>query len=188
MMVRRRIGSVVAVLVLAVVATAAGSVSASGTCLSPPVTGPVVARFVAPACPYCAGRRTLDFAATVAEPVRSPITGRVHFVGDVVGTGFVTVATSRYLVTVGGLVPVSGLGSSVERGQLLGRASGTVRMSLRRFDVAGRRSYLDPEPFLVRWRVPARLLPLDGNRVRNVPAVLGCRTVISGGASALRPR
>lgn len=187
-MVRRGIGSLVAVLVLAVVPTAAGSVSASGTCLSPPVTGPVVARFVSPACPYCAGRRTLDFDAALGDWVHSPITGRVHFAGGVVGTGFVTVATSRYLITVGGLVPVTGLGSSVERGQLLGRASGTVRMSLRRLDVAGRRSYLDPEPFLVRWRVPARLLPLVGNRVRTARAVLGCRTLISGGASELRPR
>lgn len=187
-MARFRIVSVVVSLALVLGATSARPASAGGRCLSAPVAGPIVARFVAPPCPYCAGRRTLDFEASFGEFVRSPITGRVHFAGDVVGAGFVTVAASRYLVTVGGLDPVPDLGASVERGQVLGRASGTVRISLRRLDVAGRRSYLDPEPFLVRRRVPARLLSLGGVRPQPVGVVLGCRAQIEGGASELRPR
>lgn len=184
----RRVGSVVAVLVLVLGPNVARSVSASGTCLSAPVSGPITARFVAPACPYCSGRRTLGFRAAIGEVVRSPLAGRVHFTGDVVGRGFVTVASSVYLVTVGGLEPGPGLGTSVARGQELGLATGPVQLSLRRTDGAGLRSYLDPEPFLVRWRVPARLLPLDGSPARPVRAVLGCRTTIGGGASGLGPR
>lgn len=186
-MAQHRIGIVVVSAALVLGATP-GPVSASGRCLSAPVAGPIVARFVAPPCPYCAGRRTLDFGAALGDSVRAPVTGRVHFAGDVVGAGFVTVATSRYLVTVGGLDPVSDLGPSVERGQVLGGAVGTVRMSLRRLDVAGTRSYLDPEPFLVRRRVPARLVPLGEVRPRPVRVVLGCRALIDGGASELRPR
>lgn len=147
-----------------------------------------MARFVAPACPYCSGRRTLDFEAAVGESVRSPIAGRVHFAGEVVGTGFVTVAAPSYLVTVGGLDPASDLGSWVERGRVIGRATGRVRLSLRRIDRAGPGFHLDPEPYLVRWRVPARLLPLDGVRARPARAVLGCRTPIAVGALGLRPR
>lgn len=169
-------------------ATAAGAAPPTGTCLSAPVVGPIVSRFVAPSCPYCAGRRTLDFRAAIGESVRSPIAGRVFFAGDVVGTGFVTVATSSHLVTVGGLDPGAEPGSRVDTGQVLGRATGTVRMSLRRVDVGGRWSYLDPEPFVARWRVPTRLVPLDGARSRTVRAVLGCRVLIEGGASEARSR
>ncbi|MFM7872917.1 MAG: hypothetical protein ACKPBG_14740, partial [Actinomycetota bacterium] len=114
--------------------------------------------------------------------------GRVHFVGDVVGRGYVTVAMSSYLVTVGGLDPGPGLGTSVVRGQELGLATGPVQLSLRRIDGAGLQSYLDPEPFLARWRAPARLLPFEWSTARPVRAVLGCRTPLDGGASGLGPR
>ena len=62
------------------------------SCLSPPVTSAIAARFVAPACPYCAGHRTLDFSATIGTDVVAPIDGTVTFAGIVAGSPYITMS------------------------------------------------------------------------------------------------
>ncbi len=55
--------SVSTLLVTGIVPTTLGGVVVD--CLQPPVTGRVVAPYVAPRCPYCVGHRTIDFASFV---------------------------------------------------------------------------------------------------------------------------
>lgn len=144
-------------------------------CLLPPVKGSIVRFFRAPDCPYCAGHRTLDFTVITGQEVRSPIAGKVHFVGYVAGVGYLTVVPDgapSHLVTVGGLIPAR-LPTSVASGDLIGTAQGpdVVRLSVRHGQASGSTTYLDPEPFLVRWRVRARLIeaPFDAAQFENSP-------------------
>jgi hypothetical protein len=164
------------------------------SCLAAPVTYPISARFVAPSCPYCAGHRTLDFAAMPGIEVVAPVDGTVTFAGTVAGTAYITMSLpsqsrresndaepgesdvvdsgdSAYLVTLGGVIADRGVmaGAIVAAGQRIGVASGErVRLSLRRTVPGGEAAYLDPEPSLVGWRAPARLIPPPGSAARRV--------------------
>lgn len=148
-------------------------------CLTSPVSAPIVERFEQPACPYCAGRRTVDFETARGSSVVAPISGVVTFVGDVAGSAYVTIALGSpgHLVTLGGVVPVDGgiaAGSVVVAGRAIGiSSSGRIRLSLRRIVAGGDAVYLDPEPSLARWRAPVRLVPdptgKGDDEVRAVP-------------------
>lgn len=124
--------------------------------LAPPVEGPVVAPFDAPA-RYGPGHRGVDLAARPGTPVRASAAGRVSFVGVVVGALWVTVDHGLLRTTVGPLA-----GATVVRGQSVGRGDelGTsghahgraaVHWSARRGD-----TYVDP---LTVGRHVATLLP-----------------------------
>jgi len=164
------------------------SLAGGGTeCLQPPVTGRVVADFVAPACPYCSGHRTVDFASVLGEAVVSPVAGTVAFYGFVGGRLYVTVDphdstvfAPGTVVTVGGLLlddvsaegPNPRRGDPVRQGERLGDAGGwPVSLSVRRSGSEG--PYLDPGLLLGRWRVTARLVPRTG-RWRPLPPRLVC--------------
>lgn len=133
-----------------------------------PVDSPIVGRFIAPACPYCAGRRTIEFRSAPDGAVRAPISGDVSFAGLVAGTSFVTITVSgpesqpTWLVTIAGVRADTTLvtGMRVDAGSRLGSALTTaIRMSLRRVVPGAVAEYVDPEPSVLRWRGPVRLIP-----------------------------
>jgi hypothetical protein len=161
-------------------------------CLQPPVSGRVVAPYVAPACPYCPGHRTIDFASTLGEAVLSPVAGTVAFYGFVGGRLYITIDphdsttfAPGMVVTVGGLLlddvsaegPNPRRGDPVRRGERVGDAGGwPITLSVRRTSPGennGVGQYLDPGPMLGRWRVSARLVPRSG-RWRSSPPRLVC--------------
>lgn len=189
--------SAVAVVVWSVVlpGVAAGSISGvteSATCMRPPVSAPITTTFARPACPYCAGHRTVDFAVEVGAVVTAPVSGLVTFAGRVAGTSYITMSPLTVdperdrdeharLVTLGGVAPddVVVAGSTVSAGQRIGTAlSSLVRLSLRRIVAGAPAEYLDPEAALARWRGPVRLIPDPGastSRPRTVRRVWSCR-------------
>ena len=161
-------------------------------CLQPPVSGRVIAPYVAPACPYCPGHRTIDFASTLGEAVLSPVAGTVAFYGFVGGRLYITIDphdsttfAPGMVVTVGGLLlddvsaegPNPRRGDPVRRGERVGDAGGwPITLSVRRTSPGennGVGQYLDPGPMLGRWRVSARLVPRSG-RWRSSPPRLVC--------------
>ena len=150
-------------------------------CLVAPVSGPIVEPFVAPACPYCAGNRAIEFATTVDEVVRAPIGGIVHFAGTVAGRRYLTVRTDVDLVTVGGIGafgPGVVRGGRVRQGQVVATARGPEDpVSLSRRALADPSVHLDPTPSLGRLvgRGPrSRLVPQDGTTRRPAPRAV-CR-------------
>ena len=155
-------------------------------CLVPPVDAPVVEPFVAPACSFCAGHRTVDFAtatATATETtgtlVVAPIAGRVSFAGEVAGRRFVSVRSGDHTVTVGGLGSLAvSAGQAVAAGETVGRGTGLgpVTLSVRRDAGQPTEEYLDPGQFLARRIGRARLVPTDGTRPRPVRTRLVCPT------------
>jgi murein DD-endopeptidase MepM/ murein hydrolase activator NlpD len=130
------------------------------SCWAPPVVGPVIDPFRAPACTYCSGHRGVTFAATSGSPVTAVDGGVVRFAGQVAGIRWVVVrhADGR-LASYGQLAVVSVVaGQEISAGQVLG--------------VAGRRLYfglrldgtpIDPTALLGRWRARLRLVPTDGS-------------------------
>lgn len=157
------------------------TVLVAGLCLVPPVDAPVVEPFVAPACSYCAGHRTVDFAntAVVTGTVVAPIAGRVSFAGEVAGRRFVSVRSGDHTVTVGGLGSLAvSAGQAVAAGETVGRGTGLgpVTLSVRRDAGQPTEEYLDPGQFLARRIGRARLVPTDGTRPRPVRTRLVCPT------------
>ena len=89
-----------------------------------PVRGSVVRRFVAPACPRCAGHRGVDIAVEAGSPVRTVAAGTITFAGDVARRTYVVQRLgSGALVTYGWMAsvdPVVTKGAIVGRGMVLG--------------------------------------------------------------------
>lgn len=135
-------------------------------CWKPPVPGPIVDHFRAPACPYCPGHRGVEFAADANDPVRAVGAGVVTFAGDVAGTGYVVVEHADAMkLTYGRLSEIRvGRGDRVVAGAILGEATGRLYFGLRIRD-----DYVDPEPFLGRLAGRPRLVPLDGTPRRPPP-------------------
>ena len=107
-----------------------------------PVPGPVVQRFVAPACQRCAGHRGVTIASAAGDPVRTPVAGTVAFAGAVAGRNYVVVVPSvrsgagaaMVKVAIGWMVAIeSGLapGTRVAEGQRIGTAGETTHLSVR---------------------------------------------------------
>lgn len=158
-------------------------------CLQPPVSGRVVAPYVAPPCPYCAGHRTVDFASVLGEAVLAPVAGTVAFYGFVGGRLYVTIDPTDspvfapgMVVTVGGLLlddvsaegPNPRRGDPVRQGERVGDAGGwPITLSVRRIGIDG--PYVDPGPILGRWRTAPRLVPRTGPH-RAAPPRLVCPT------------
>lgn len=150
-------------------------------CLIAPVSGPIVEPFVAPACPYCAGNRAIEFSTTIDEVIRAPVGGIVHFAGPVGGRVYLTVLTGTDLVTVGGIEafePSVVRGRLIRQGQVVGVARGPEDpVSLSRRSRADPNVHLDPTPSLGRLVTGgprSRLVPRDGTRRRPAPRAV-CR-------------
>ncbi len=136
-------------------------------CWLPPVGGPVVDAFRRPACPWCPGNRGLEYATGRGEPVRAASAGTVAFAGEVAGEVFVSVEVPGGLVVTYGRLAARRVdaGQRVRAGQIVGRASGGMILTVRR---AG--EYVDPAPLLGRWVARVRLVPTDGAPARPAPA------------------
>jgi murein DD-endopeptidase MepM/ murein hydrolase activator NlpD len=166
----------------ALVGVAPAAVDASG-CLVPPVPGRIVEPFVAPTCPYCAGRRGVVFVTGPRARVTAAAAGEVTFAGNVAGTRYVVIrhadgvrATYGELAT---LAPGLGAGDRVRAGATVGTAAGRLYLGLRAPDEE--ETPIDPTPLLGAWRWRARLVPTDGGPGRRPPPpVLVCRIVPGG--------
>jgi murein DD-endopeptidase MepM/ murein hydrolase activator NlpD len=129
--------------------------------LRPPLAGPLVRGFEAPAGGYGPGHRGVDLAAPVGTPVAAPAAGRVAFAGAVAGTVWVSLLVAPgVVVTVGPLAaPAVAAGRRLPAGAPLGRLAGGHAGALHlglRIDGA----YVDPLPYLAGLPRP-RLAPLE---------------------------
>jgi hypothetical protein len=93
----------------------------------PPVDGPVVRSFQAPAFAYGPGHRGIDFAAAPGTPVRASGDGAVAFAGSVAGSLHVVIAHDGNLRTTYAFLAGMSVraGERVTRGQVVGVAGGT---------------------------------------------------------------
>lgn len=126
----------------------------------------VLAGFGAPANPYGAGRRGVDLAGVVGQPVLAARAGTVVFAGAVAGQGVVAVDHDDGLrTTYEPLTPLVVGGQVVAAGAVLGLLlaghPGCARVCLHWGVRRDRLTYLDPLVLLRPWRV--RLLPDDGD-------------------------
>ncbi|CAB4612009.1 unannotated protein [freshwater metagenome] len=99
-----------------------------------PVDGPVVQRFVAPACQRCSGHRGVTITSTPGEPIRAVLPGVITFVGEVAGnTYLVQQIAPGVRVTYGwlGLTEGHSQGDMVAQGQALGLAGERTYLGVR---------------------------------------------------------
>jgi murein DD-endopeptidase MepM/ murein hydrolase activator NlpD len=126
--------------------------------LVPPVEAPIVDRFRAPGCQWCAGNRGLEYGVGAGVDVRAAAPGVVSFSGTVAGVRYVVVDHGGgFRTTYGRLASATvSTGAAVATGQVLGSSgSSGVFFGLRHNDV-----YLDPELYFVGARpTRARLVP-----------------------------
>jgi murein DD-endopeptidase MepM/ murein hydrolase activator NlpD len=120
----------------------------------PPVDAPVVDPFRAPASPYAAGNRGLDYGTTPGQPITAIGDGTVVFAGQVAHQRFVTILHPDGLrSSYSWLASISvHVGEHVGRGQQVGVAGSRFQLGVRRGS-----AYLDPARLFGRGR--ARLVP-----------------------------
>jgi murein DD-endopeptidase MepM/ murein hydrolase activator NlpD len=108
---------------------------------APPVDAPVADPFRAPAGPYGAGNRGLEYDTSPGELVRAVGDGVVAFAGPVAGRLVVSVRHPDGLrSSLTGLAGVHvAVGSVVQQGDRIGTAGAAVHLGVRRGD-----TYLDP--------------------------------------------
>lgn len=103
--------------------------------LGEPVEGPVVRRFDAPACPYCAGHRGITVATEPGSPVVAVADGRITFSGEVAGVRYVVLEVGPgVLLTHGGLARIENdivAGVEVSVGTPLARSSQSTHLGVR---------------------------------------------------------
>jgi murein DD-endopeptidase MepM/ murein hydrolase activator NlpD len=140
-------------------------------CWLPPVAAPVVEGFDAPACPWCAGHRGLEFGPTAGVAVRAVAAGTVAFAGAVAGRRYVSIDQSDgRRVTYGWLATIAvAEGDAVRAGDVVGRAGARLMLTVR---VGGQ--YVDPAPMLGRLVRRPWLIPADGAGREPPPARLEC--------------
>ena len=129
-----------------------------GRAATPPVRGRVVARFAAPVCERCAGRRGMLVETEPGAAVVATSSGPVTFAGQVGGALWVVQEVAPGVrVTYGRLAVVAAgatTGVRLRSGEGLGTSSGRVHLGVR----VGSR-YVDPAPC---WRGTPRLVPTVG--------------------------
>ena len=99
-----------------------------------PVDGPVVQRFVAPACQRCSGHRGVTIASSAGVSVRAVLPGVITFAGEVAGNIYVVQQVAPGVkVTYGWLGLTEGLaqGDMVNQGQVLGTAGARTYLGVR---------------------------------------------------------
>ncbi len=131
------------------------AVSATTVVYSPPVRGPVIRHFDAPADPYAPGHRGIDLSVPVGTVVTAAASGLVAFAGSVAGSLFVSIdhddglrSTYSFLSAV-----LVRSGQVVQRGDAVARSGtghpGSVDPSHVHFGIRRGSVYLDPEPIIV---------------------------------------
>jgi murein DD-endopeptidase MepM/ murein hydrolase activator NlpD len=115
-----------------------------------PLVGEIIHGFEGPATAWAAGHRGIDIQAAPGSEVRSPVPGRVTFVGPVAGRGVIVLRTLDDTdVTLEPIEPAVLLGDVVNSGDTVGFLRGghlgtnSLHLGLR---VAG--EYVDPTPYL----------------------------------------
>ena len=128
-------------------------------CLSPPVHARVVVQFRAPLCPYCSGKRGIEYATSRHDAVRAVADGVVTFSGVVVATRYVIVAHTDQTLATYGMLADSAVrsGDLVTEGQIVGHSTSRLYFGLRHSGV-----YIDPVPLLAQRRWPSHLIPANG--------------------------
>ncbi len=134
----------------------------------PPVDGPVVRPFQAPAFAYGPGHRGVDLAAPPGTPVRAAADGVVSFAGSVAGSLHVVVAHDGDLRTTYAFLAGTNVrtGEGVARGQVVGVVGGSgpehepgaLHFGLRLGD-----RYVDPQRLFAACDLTelVRLVPVD---------------------------
>lgn len=154
------------VVTIALVAVAHASPSLAAPCWSPAVTAAVTDPFRAPACPWCAGNRGIEYGTSAGDRVLAVASGEVTFAGNVAGTRYVVVRHADGLRVTYGNLSDTGLsrGDRVNRGSIVGHAAGRFHLGAR----DGER-YIDPAPFIGALRGVVRLVPADGTSAAPAP-------------------
>ena len=128
-------------------------------CLLPPVHARVVVPFRAPLCPYCSGKRGIEYATSRHDAVRAAAGGVVTFSGVVVATRYVVVTHTDQTLATYGMLADSAVrsGDRITEGQIVGHSMSRLYFGLRRGGV-----YIDPVPLLAQRRWPSHLIPANG--------------------------
>ena len=128
-------------------------------CLSPPVHARVAVQFRAPLCPYCSGKRGIEYSTSRHDVVRAAAGGVVTFSGVVVATRYVIVAHSDQTLATYGMLADSAVqsGDLVTEGQIVGHSTSRLYFGLRRSG-----AYIDPVPLLAQRRWSSHLIPANG--------------------------
>jgi Peptidase family M23 len=143
---------------------------APGMCTAwlPPVDGPVVRPFQAPAFAYGPGHRGIDLAAPPGTTVRAAGVGVVSFSGSVAGSLHVVVAHDGDLRTTYAFLASAGVrtGERVIRGQVVGTAGGAGpehEPGALHFGLRLRDRYIDPQRLFEACDLTqlVRLVPVD---------------------------
>jgi murein DD-endopeptidase MepM/ murein hydrolase activator NlpD len=117
-----------------------------------PVSGhqAIIRDFVAPETPWGPGHRGIDIDASVSSTLRSPVAGRLRYVGEVVNRGVVTIETSEgFLVSMEPVTIDVPSGSRVSAGQVLGSIdSGHCRSRCLHLGLRIDGHYVSPAKFL----------------------------------------
>lgn len=128
------------------------AILAATTCAGPwqlPLTGPVLRPYVAPESPWGAGHRGIDLPASPGDPILSPTSGLVAFVGAIAGRPIVVIQDAAGLrATLEPALATVEMGAAVARGQRIatvGRGghcdARCVHFGARR---TGTRDYINP--------------------------------------------
>jgi hypothetical protein len=144
--------------VLPVPLTASAGASEAPIQYAPPVDGAVVDSFRAPAGPYAAGNRGLDYATSTGGVVGAAADGEVVFAGSVGGTLHVTLEHADGLRSSYSFLAAISVhrGERLRRGQPVGESFDRLHFGVR--DQTG--AYLDPQLlFDTGSRVRVRLVP-----------------------------
>jgi Peptidase family M23/Putative serine esterase (DUF676) len=157
----------------------------------PPVDGPMVRPFEAPAFAYGPGHRGIDFAVPPGTPVRASSDGVVAFAGSVAGSLHVVVAHDGDLRTTYAFLAGIGVraGDRVARGRVVGAAgssgpeheAGGLHFGVRRGD-----RYLDPQRLFAVCDLTqlVRLVPADETPAEPWDARRAPSGSLSSGSSA----
>ncbi|HSP28075.1 MAG TPA: peptidoglycan DD-metalloendopeptidase family protein, partial [Ilumatobacteraceae bacterium] len=150
----------------AVVDPTAARPAHAARCWFPPVVGVVADPYRQPPCPWCAGNRGIDYRVGDDVVVRAAESGRVVFVGTVVGVRYVVIQIAGGWRHTYGQLTSSPLviDDVVLANTVVGRASDAFFFGLRIGD-----DYADPAPFIGTLRTRARLIPVDGTAARPAP-------------------
>lgn len=143
----------------------------AGSCVTPPVPGPIVVPFRQPACAYCPGHRGVEYAPPPGTPVRAVAPGVVTFSGQVARTRYVVVRQPDGLLATYGFLHTASVraGQAVAAGTVVGLSTARLYFGWRRDGVP-----VDPTPALTGRRGPPRLVPTNGARPRPVAPSSAC--------------
>ena len=121
--------------------------------LAPVAPAQIIAPYRPPASAYGPGHRGLDLAATVRQPVISPLDGVVAFVGTVNDRSVVSIRNGAMVVSLEPVDAVVAIGSPVDAGAPIGITGIGGHCSLRCIHIGVRVNGAYVDPLLSRRRL-----------------------------------